>query len=312
MKVLRKVSEIDRLANPVVTIGTFDGIHLGHQQIFQKLFDVKERYDGVSYLITFEPHPQLILKSKDTAIKIITTFAEKMEIIDKYNIDYVLVLEFTAELSNMSGERFIEEILINKIGMVNVVIGYDHVFGNRRSGNIDTLRKYAKNNNFQVNVIEPFLLQNKIIKSTLVRNTISQGNVDLAIKFLGRPYQIKGKIVRGKGRGKQLRFPTANLLPENENKLLPGDGIYATQIELKNNHYNGAVSIGVRPTFDEQVRIIETNIFDFCDDVYGEEMTIKFIQKIRNEEKFKTTDELVYQMHRDVDHAKKVLNSYCS
>ena len=309
MNILRKVSEIPSLTNPVVTIGTFDGIHLGHQQIFQHLFEIKKSCNGISFLITFEPHPQLVLKSKNTPIKIITSLDEKLEIISKFNIDYVLVLNFTSKLSKMSGESFIEEILIKKLGIVDIVIGYDHAFGYNRSGNINTIREYSAKNNFRVNVIEPFLHHTEIVKSSAIRQSIKQGDVQRVKQFLGRPYQIKGQVVRGKGRGKRLNFPTANLQPLDLNKLWPGDGIYATQLELKNRSYNGAVSIGTRPTFNEHVRTIETNIFDFDEDVYGENMTIKFIQKLRDEEKFDSAEGLISQMHLDVDLAKKILNS---
>lgn len=309
MNILRKVSEIPSLTNPVVTIGTFDGIHLGHQQIFQHLFEIKKSYNGVSFLITFEPHPQLVLKSKSTPIKLITSLDEKLEIISKFNIDYVLVLNFTSKLSKMSGESFIEEILIKKLGIVDIVIGYDHAFGYNRSGNINTIREYSAKNNFRVNVIKPFLHHKEIVKSSAIRQSIKQGDVQRVKQFLGRPYQIKGQVVRGKGRGKRLNFPTANLQPLDLNKLWPGDGIYATQLELKNRSYNGAVSIGTRPTFNEHVRTIETNIFDFDEDVYGENMTIKFIQKLRDEEKFDSAEGLISQMHLDVDLAKKILNS---
>jgi riboflavin kinase / FMN adenylyltransferase len=309
MKILKNIEEIPQEKNPVVTIGTFDGLHLGHQQIFHHLKEKKERYKGTSFLITFEPHPQLILKFKNDPIYILTTLEEKIETLKDFDIDYILVLEFTQELSKMTGEDFIENILLQKIGMIDVVIGYDHAFGYKRSGNIETLHSYASKNDFKVNVIEPYLMNDKLIKSTIIRNLISDGQIDEANKFLGRPYQISGTIVKGRGRGKKLQFPTANLEAANQNKMIPGNGIYAAKIKFEGDELDSAVSIGIRPTFDENDRTIEAFIFDFDADIYGKDLTIQFIKKLREEEKFPSSKDLIKQMNIDVKNAKHVLST---
>lgn len=310
MKVLRKVDEIEQVTNPVITIGTFDGIHLGHQQLIKHLQEKKQRYQGHSYIITFEPHPQLVLQSKASPIQILSTLDEKISYISEFNIDYLLILEFTPELSRLSGEQFIEDILIKRIGMVDVVIGYDHSFGYKRSGNVDTLRRYGKSHHFNVNVVEPFLVQNTVIKSTAIRNALKSGNIKDANKYLGKNYQLSGTVVKGRGRGRELSFPTANLKLNNPNKLVPGNGIYAAKININGNLYDSAVSIGIRPTFNETDRTIEAYIFDFSENIYGEEITIYFIKKLRDEEKFSTTNALISQMQNDVEIVKKVLSEY--
>ncbi len=310
MKVLRKLDEIEQVSDPVITIGTFDGIHLGHQQLIKHLQEKKRRYRGHSYVITFEPHPQLILQSKISPIQILSTLDEKIGYISEFNIDYLLVLEFTPELSRLTGEQFIEDVLIKRIGMVDVVIGYDHAFGYKRSGNIDTLRRFGKSHNFNVNVVEPFLLQNTVIKSTVIRDAIKSGSIENANKYLGKSYQLSGTVVKGRGRGRELSFPTANLELNNPNKLVPGNGIYAAQIDIDGKIYDSAVSIGIRLTFDETDRTIEAYIFDFSENIYGKEITINFIKKLRDEKKFSTIDALISQMHNDIEFAKKVLNEY--
>jgi len=308
MKVLQHVDEIHDSSNPVATIGTFDGLHLGHQRLIHLLEEKKQQYQGTSYLITFEPHPQLILKNKNKPISILTTLNEKIELLQQFDVDYLLVLPFTQELAQKSGEQFIESVLYRRLGLVDVVIGYDHSFGFNRSGNVKLLQRFAEQYHFQVDIVEPFMLDGKPVKSQSIRAMLLQGQVALARQFLGRHYQISGQVVAGDGRGRRLKFPTANLLPGHPHKLIPSDGIYAVQVLINGQKYNGAVSIGLRPTFAGENKTIEANIFDFNENIYGQEITLLFVEKLRDEIKFSSAAQLVSQMQDDVELAQQLLN----
>ncbi len=308
MTVLQHVDEISSSPNPVATIGTFDGIHLGHQKLIRLLAEKKKQYHGSSYVITFEPHPQLVLKTKSKPIAILTTLEEKIEILQQFDVDYLLVLPFTNELAQLSGESYIKSFLCQRLGLVDVVIGYDHSFGYHRSGNMKLLQRLAEECHFQVDVVEPFVLAGQPVKSRSIREMIDLGQVDLAQQFLGRPYQLSGWVIAGEGRGRKINFPTANLQANHPHKLIPGDGIYAVQVVVDGKKYNGAVSIGFRPTFASTNKTIEANIFDFDGDLYGQTITLQFIQRLRDEVKFSSVDQLISQMQNDVQLAQQILN----
>ncbi|GBD93773.1 riboflavin biosynthesis protein RibF [bacterium BMS3Abin05] len=309
MHIYLDINSIPKTNFPVITIGTFDGIHLGHQKLIKHLLEKKSRYHGTAFLVTFEPHPQLVLNNKNRPISILTTLEEKVEILKKFSLDGVVVIPFTKALSELSGKLFIKSILIDKIGFKDVVIGYDHAFGKNRSGNAETLKKMSREFGFRVNVVEPVSLDGQIVKSTSIRSALKEGDVKKAAAFLGRPYQLTGKVSEGAGRGKRVLFPTANLEISNPKKLIPKNGVYVVEAVLDDRPLPAIANIGTRPTFDETVRTIEAHIFNFNADIYGRSLTLSLLSRIRGEEKFDSVESLINQIKKDIKIAKRYFQS---
>ncbi len=310
MKIIRQIDEIEKFPEPVVTIGTFDGVHLGHRHLIRKLEQKKAQRNGTSFLITFDPHPQIVLDSRQTPVRLLTTLEEKIALLEQFDIDVLVILPFSREFARLTGEEFIRDILVTRIGMREIVIGYDHAFGYRRSGNMDTVRRMGRELGYSVTVVEPFLLDGEPVKSSRIRRLLEEGRVREAAKLLGRPYEIWGTVTRGKGRGRQFRFPTANLQVEDPHKLIPASGIYAGRALVRGAWYDAAVSIGIRPTFDETNLTIEAFILRFNDSIYGEAIRLQLIDKLRDEKKFDSVAALIEQMEKDVEEVQTILNAY--
>jgi riboflavin kinase/FMN adenylyltransferase len=294
------------LQHSIVTIGNFDGVHLGHQFIFRKMIDDARDSGHRAIVITFEPHPKMILHPDIHPFHLITTLSEKITLLEQAGLDAVLIITFTLDFATTTAEDFVHRILYEKLQIRKIFIGHDYTFGRGKEGNEAFLINKGRRLGFAVEVIPPFQLGNYLISSTKIRHAILDGNVKLAKVFLGRPYNIKGKVVKGYRRGTNLGFPTANVEPEKS--LLPSRGIYAARISLNGTLHRGVLNIGTNPTFGNNRLTIEVYIIGFQGDIYGYPIGILFEDKIRDEKKFNSPDELVAQIRDDVARAEEILD----
>ena len=294
------------MANPVVTIGAFDGIHLGHQQLLERVRSRAAELDGSSVLVTFEPHPQRVI-APGTAPPLLTSREEKLPLLEAAGLDAVVILPFNRELSEMEAEDFVTVILKDAIGVRFLVLGHDHAFGKGRRGRPDLLRQMAPKHGFDLEVVEAVRDDGDPITSTLIRRHLQEGSVRKAADLLGRPYNVKGLVEKGDQRGREIGWPTANIRLPLPEKCLPGDGIYAVRTVLRNEIRAGACSVGVRPTFGNGRRTVEVYILDFEDDIYGESVEVRFHRRIRDERAFDGVESLVKQIERDVADTRRIL-----
>jgi riboflavin kinase / FMN adenylyltransferase len=307
MKIIKDLKEIERDEKTVITLGTFDGLHLGHQRIVNLLLRKSKESGRRNFLITFDPHPRKIIPGRND-VKLLSTLEEKESILEKLGLENLFIVKFTSEFSKQTPEQFVEKYLINGIGLKEIVIGYDHHFGKGRDGNFKLLQKMGDKYNFTVDVVPEFMIEGETISSTKIRNALLNGDVVKANKMLGRLYSFKGKIVKGDDRGKELGFPTANLSIKNEDKLIPAEGIYASECIIDGEKYYGLLSLGSRPTFYTDGEIIpEFYIFDFNKNIYGKSLEVCLVEKIRDGEKFNSVDELIAQMKNDEKKGKEIL-----
>jgi riboflavin kinase/FMN adenylyltransferase len=307
MKIFRKIDDL-KLAKPsAVTVGSFDGIHLGHQKILAELTRQAEECNCNSILVTFHPHPREVLQSSSgNHIQLLTPLQEKIEILQGMKLGVVVVIPFTREFSRMTYAEFVKNILLEKLRMKRMVVGYDHAFGRNREGHPAQLAELGAGLDFSVSVMDPYYIDDAAISSSRVRQFLEEGRVDMAGKYLGRAYKIPGRVERGENRGKKLGFPTANIKPRNQNKLIPRKGVYAVDILLKNEQYKGMMNIGHRPTFNFDPLTLETHIFNFSGLIYGSEIEILLKMFIRDERKFGSPEELKKQMTQDKEVCIKI------
>jgi len=292
----------------VVTVGTFDGVHRGHWAVLTEIRKRAKASGRRSVLVTFHPHPLRIVKPEQ-APSLLTTPREKKEILAESGLDYAVFLSFTPVLARYSPRRFVEEILVDRLGVQELVIGYDHGFGHGRSGDPDVLREIGGERGFEVDVVGPVGTGEEPVSSSSIRRAISRGEIETAARDLGRPYSLRGVVVRGDGRGKALGFPTANLQVESSDKLLPPPGIYAVRGVLRDGPHPGALHLGPRPTFQGSPPTIELHLMDFDRDLYGEEVRVDFVRFIRAILPFDSAEALVHQMRDDVEEARTILAS---
>ncbi|MAT67365.1 MAG: riboflavin biosynthesis protein RibF [Crocinitomicaceae bacterium] len=298
------------IKNPIVTVGTFDGVHFGHQKIIQRLQKIAKKNNGESVLLTFDPHPRKILLN-DQGLKLIHTINEKINILENLGLNHLVIYPFTLEFSKFSAKRYIDELLIQKLGTHTLVIGYDHHFGNDREGNIDLLKKYEKSNPFYLEEIKAHEIEEIKISSTKVRSAIEKGNIHLVNDYCGHFYEFSGEVVRGNGIGKTIGTPTANIKLNSNEKIIPLDGVYAVVCQIKDTNYKGIMNIGFKPTVDEgQKRTVEIHLFDYEKDIYGQDLRTKVIERIRDEVKFNSLKELKSQILKDNEKAKIILESF--
>lgn len=290
----------------VVTVGTFDGVHRGHWTVLQEIRARAAETDRRSVLVTFDPHPLRIVRPEH-APRLLTTPTEKKEILAESGLDYAVFITFTEGLSRYEPRRFVEEILVGRLGVKELVIGYDHGFGKDRSGDADTLRAIGRELGFDVDVVPPVASTGDAISSTRIRKAVAEGRLEEATACLGRPYSLRGIVARGEGRGRHLGFPTANLTVAQTDKLIPPPGIYAVRGVLRSGTYDGALHLGPRPTFRGSPPTIELHILDFDGDIYGEEVRVDFVERLRDVRPFSTAAALVEQMQEDVELARRVL-----
>lgn len=306
MKVYRSISEIDFNQNSIVTIGTFDGVHLGHQEIIKELITRAEKTDARTVLITFEPHPREVVGRGPA--KLLTTIDERLQLLAGFKIDVVLIINFTFEFSRLPYEEFFTNFIMEKIGVKEIIVGYDHMFGRDREASIEQLKELGNQFGFTVDMMPPIKIDNEVVSSSKVRDILLRGDVCLAEKYLGRLFTLQGNVVKGDGRGRIIGFPTANLQPLSDKKLLPAEGVYFVSIKIDNSCYFGMLNIGVRPTFGNDMRrVIEVHLFDFDEELYGKNVIINFHRRIRSEKKFASTDELIIQLNKDKLYCENII-----
>lgn len=308
MQVYDNLSDIPRDENTVITLGTFDGVHIGHKKILDRVKDEAAKIGGRSFLITFDPHPKNVVSG--SGIKILTTTGEKKDILEKYGLDNLFIIKFTKEFSQLTSEEFFKKYIIDGIGIKEIVIGYDHHFGRGRGGDEQTLREMGKEFNFKVSALDEVKFEESgiTVSSTKVRRALSNGDIKLATSLLGRYYSFGGTVVEGDKRGRLLGFPTANIKLEDEAKLLPEIGIYAVEFFVDGKKHSGVMSIGKRPTFYDSGKVTtEVYVFDFNKDIYGKYVTVNVVERIRGEEKFSSAEELIAQMKKDAETGQEIL-----
>lgn len=310
MELITDIANYKADEKSVLTVGTFDGVHLGHQKIIRKLMDIAAETGALSTLVSFEPHPQLVLKkSNKPDIKILTTKQEKIDLLEKTGLDRLILIQFTPEFSKLPPGDFVRSILLDKLNMSHFIIGHDHAFGKDRQGNIDLLEAMGREAGFSVDTVEPVMDNSNLISSTNIRNLLLAGDVELAARFLGRPYRICGTVVKGYGRGKELGFPTANIKPLTANKLVPKVGIYATKIAVGYNTFDSVTYIGHRPTFNLTEKVIEVHVLgDFEDELYDKDVELYFYSFIRDDARFDTTEQLIEQIKEDKEQSLEILS----
>jgi riboflavin kinase / FMN adenylyltransferase len=285
--------------NSIITVGTFDGIHLGHREIISKVNELKSQGNFRTVVVTFDPHPQLILRNKGSEIKLLSTIDEKIDTFEKLGIDVLYILEFNKDMASTHAEEFLEKYLVNGIGLSHLVLGFDHSFGKNREGNFETLSSLTHKFGFEVHKVEEFKGDTSI-NSTAIRNLLLNGNVEKANELLGYDYSFEGTVVKGDRRGNTIGFPTANVEVKGMNKLIPKNGVYMVRANVNGKEYDGMMNIGFRPTVSETHKIhIEVNIFDFNEDIYGKNIKVVLRKYIREERKFNSLDELVKQLNKD-------------
>jgi riboflavin kinase/FMN adenylyltransferase len=307
MKIYHGIDDFTRLSCAVVTSGTFDGVHIGHQTILKRLREIASKNEGETVVITFWPHPRLVLKPEDDALKLLNTFEEKAELLKQQGIQHLIRIPFTKEFSQYSSEEFIHKILIDTIGTKKLVIGYDHRFGHNREGSFEQLKINAPQYGFEVEEIPRQDVDHVGVSSSKIRKALEEGDIDTATHFLGQPYSVTGRVVVGDKLGRLLGYPTANIEVDTKYKLIPADGIYAVTILHEHTAHKGMLYIGHRPTINGTRRNIEVNIFDFNKEIYGESLTIYFQKFIRGDMKFADLDALKEQMALDKIAAHHVL-----
>jgi riboflavin kinase/FMN adenylyltransferase len=310
MKVYTNIDDFKDVKNPIVTTGTFDGVHLGHQKIISRLKDVAKEIDGSTVLLTFSPHPRMVLFPDDNELKLLNTLPEKIELLEKYGVDHLIVYPFTKEFSRLTSIEFVRNILVNSIQTKRLVIGYNHHFGRNREGSFEHLKEYGPLYGFEVEEIPAKDIDHIQISSTKIRNALLIGDVKTATTYLGHIYSLTGTVVKGKQLGRTIGYPTANLHVTDTYKLIPGDGVYAVKIKHKNAFYFGMLNIGNNPTVEGKGKSIEVNIFDFDKVIYEDEVTIYFIERLRDEVKFNNLEELKEQLAKDKQESMSKFNAY--
>ncbi len=307
MKIYHTPDDFNRLPFAVVTSGTFDGVHLGHQKILDRVKEIALRSKGETVVITFWPHPRLVLKPEDQTLKLLNTFEEKAELLKEQGIQHLVRIPFTREFSQLSSEEFVRRILVDTIGTRKLVIGYDHHFGKNREGSFELLKAQGPQLGFDVEEIPAQDIDHITVSSSAIRSALESGDVETASHLLGRSYSITGMIVKGDRLGRVMGYPTANISIESHFKLIPADGIYAVRVRHAGKGYGGMLYIGVRPTINGVKRSIEVNIFDFDSDIYGETLTVTFERLLRTDSRFKDLEALKDQLHRDKQLALEAL-----
>lgn len=298
-----------RIESPtIVTIGTFDGVHLGHQKILSRLKELKEKTGLKTVVLTFEPHPRKVLFPEQKDLKLISLIDEKLELLDKYGVDVTVVYPFTKEFSETDSPFYIEEVLLKSLQVKHLVIGYDHKFGKNRSGDIHTLKAIAENGAFSIEEISAIDIDNMAISSTKIRKALEEGNIELATGFLGHFFSLKGLVVKGKQLGRTLGYPTANIKPEGDEKIIPKLGVYFVEVIVDEKKHYGMMSIGLNPTTDNDGKVkLEVNIFDFNADIYGKTIKLNFVKRLRDEKKFANLTELKNALDNDRDTSLKLI-----
>ena len=299
MKIHRDINNLPRFTNAVITIGTFDGVHLGHRQIIDNLKQEAAKASGESVIITFHPHPRKVVSSVITGVRLINTLSERIELLEKTGIDHLVIVPFTDYFASQTAEEYIKDFLVEKFKPHTIIIGYDHRFGKERSGDYKLMEEKAVVCNYRLKEIPEHILNTIKVSSTNIRNAILQSNIDVANKFLGYDFFFEGEVFHGDKIGRTIGYPTANLKSTDEEKIALGDGIYAVYANVEGKVFKGMMSIGFRPTVNGKVRVTEVNIFDFAKEIYGQTIRVTVKKYLRSEVKFDGLEALKTQLHKD-------------
>ena len=307
MKIYKSIEEYNESKSSVVTIGTFDGIHKGHQKIIKKVINASKKSNLSSVVLSFFPHPRIIL-NKYNDVKMIDTLDEKIDHLEKIGIDHLIIHPFDKKFSLLSADQFIKEYLVEKLQLKRIVIGYDHRFGKGREASVTDLKEYSREFNFVVDEINAQEIEKIAISSTKIRNSINEGDLKTTKTYLGRFFNLTGKVVKGDGLGKQINYPTANISIEEDYKIIPKDGVYYIKTKIDNKLFNGMMNIGHRPTIGAKEKSIEVYLFNFDRDIYNKIISIDVVEKIRDEKKFMSIEALKTQLSKDEEHCLKLIN----
>jgi riboflavin kinase/FMN adenylyltransferase len=309
MKIYHSIEEFIPLKNAVVTIGTFDGVHVGHRKIISRVKELAANTGGETVLLTFFPHPRMILHPEDESIKLINTIPEKAELLEALGVEHLIITPFSRDFSNQSAEEYIRDVLVNRIGTKTIVIGYDHRFGKDRHGGLDDLLRLGPVYGFEVVEIPEQDIHDVAVSSTRIRTALLDDHIEEANDFLGYPFFVTGTVVRGDQIGRQIGYPTANIVVSERYKLVPSGGIFAVRVRVEDRVYDGMGYIGTRPTINGLTRNIEVNIFDFNQDIYNHKIRVEFLNYIRGDMKFDSLDGLKTQIAQDKLEAMRLLTS---
>jgi len=312
MRVFRDLNNLPAFNNSVITIGTFDGVHKGHQKLVERINFLAQQNEGESIIITFHPHPRIVINPEDKTLRLLNTIEEKIMLLEKYGVDNLVIVPFSRNFSEQAAEDYIEHFLVQNFHPKYIVIGYDHKFGKDRKGGFELLENMKMKFGYRMEEISKETLDDIGISSTKIRKSLQNGEISLANELLGHPYKLTGTVVRGLQNGRKIGYPTANLKVTDEFKLIPKTGIYVvlvTDSSLPNEIYKGMLSIGYNPTFEGKEQTIEVNILDFDKDIYGNTLTIEFIEHIRDEKKFESVDDLIAAIKNDEKITRSLLEN---
>ena len=310
MEIFRELDKIPQFKDSVVTIGTFDGCHRGHQDIIKKVIYNSEINGSNSILVTFEPHPRHVLQP-EVKLPILMHIDRKLDFLKSFNLNAVVVIHFDEQFSKMTANNFLKNIILKQLNASKIIVGYDHHFGFNRDGSPDFLKNESSDSNFEVEIVEPISDQEMIISSTHIRQSIQNGYVRRASFELGWVFGFEAKVVTGSGRGKELGFPTANFIPIEKNQLIPANGVYCIRGRINGNSLYGMCNLGVRPTFDETDFVMEVHFFqNEVDDIYSKIITVEFLERVRDEKKFSNPKELIKQLEKDKEICMRLIQKY--
>ena len=305
--ITQNLKEYNNTEPSVITVGTFDGIHIGHKEIINELCLISKKKKLKSIILSFSPHPKIVLQNSSD-IMLINSMDEKVDILNKYNLDYFLIKEFTIEFSRLTALEFVRDILVNKLNVKHIIVGYDHHFGRNRDASIIQLKEFGELYNFEITEIKPKKVNNNSVSSTKIRNLLLDGNLELANKYLDSYFSLTGLVIKGMGRGKNLGFPTANIKINDEYKLIPRNGVYIVKSLIDSIIYFGMMNIGENPTFDDKNKSIEIHFFELDYNIYDKKIKINILNRIRNEKKFKSPEFLMEQLKIDRDYSLKYID----
>ena len=306
MNVVNGIENYKANSKSILTIGTFDGVHLGHQKIISSLVTKAKQQSLQANILTFFPHPRMVLQ-KESNLKLIDTLEEKQNLLSELGIDNLIIQPFSKEFSKLTAIEFTRDVLVNELGMSALMIGYDHRFGKNREASVEDLIRYGQSYNFEVTVIPAQDISSITVSSTKIRDAIKISNFKKVNQFLGRPYELNGKVIKGNGVGRTIKYPTANIEIKEIYKLIPPKGVYLVKIYLGENEFSGMMNIGNRPTISGLDQTIEIHVFDFDKDLYGKNLKVFFLKKIRNEKKFDSLTSLKSQLKKDEENCKRIL-----
>tara|TARA_B100001287_G_scaffold275993_1_gene285340 strand:- start:7128 stop:8054 length:927 start_codon:yes stop_codon:yes gene_type:complete len=308
VKIYNSIEEFIPKFKVALTLGTFDGVHIGHQSIIEKLNEVAEKIDGESVLMTFYPHPRHVLHPNNQKLKLLSTIEERSEMLKEYGLKHFIIQEFTKKFSKLKSENFVKEILVDKLCVKKLIIGYDHHFGRNREGNYEKLLRLSNLYSYEVEKIDPLNYMGSSVSSTKIRKKIHENKFKEVRKLLGKYFSFSGKIIEGKKMGKKIGYPTANIIVENVNKLMPNDGVYAVYIKVNSKDYMGMMNIGYNPTFNSSKKSVEVHILDFNEDIYGIDVKVSIVEKIRKEKKFLSVEDLKKNLDIDKKKVRQLLS----